>query len=122
LRGGTRIHTTEVSEHSSDTSVVRAQLFISYIVSTVSALLFIRIILSLLGANRANAFADVMYGITNPLVAPFQGLFNYSTTYGVSRFEIETVVAIVVYALLGLVIAGILNMGRSDIEDVDMDV
>jgi hypothetical protein len=37
-------------------------------------LLALRVLLSLLGANRANGFADFIYGVTYPFVAPFFGL------------------------------------------------
>jgi hypothetical protein len=75
-------------------------------------LLALRVLLSLLGANRANGFADFIYGVTYPFVAPFFGLFGYDVSYGVSRFEIETVVAIVVYALLIALLARLATLNR----------
>ena len=77
-------------------------------------LLAFRVLLSLLGANRENAFADLIYGITYPFVAPFFGLFGYTVEYGVSRFEIETLVAIVVYLALTAMLAWLVTLGRSD--------
>lgn len=75
-------------------------------------LLAMRVLLSLLGANRENAFADFVYGITYPFAAPFFGLFGYDVSYGVSRFEIETVVAIIVYALLIALLVRVFTLGR----------
>lgn len=75
-------------------------------------LLALRVLLSLLGANRENAFADLIYGITYPFVAPFFGLFGYTVQYGVSRFEIETLVAIVVYLALTAMLAWLVTLGR----------
>lgn len=66
------------------------------------ALLAIRFLLSLFGANRGNGFADFIYNVTHPFVSPFFGLFNYTEQFGRSRFEYETLIAMVVY---GLVIA-----------------
>lgn len=77
-------------------------------------LLALRVLLSLLGANRENAFADLIYGITYPFVAPFFGLFGYTVEYGVSRFEIETLVAIVVYLALTAMLAWVVTLGRSN--------
>jgi uncharacterized protein YggT (Ycf19 family) len=74
-------------------------------------LLGLRVLLSLLGANRGNWFADFIYSVTYPFVKPFFGLFGYSVQYGVSRFEIETVVAIVVYALIIALIARLVSLG-----------
>lgn len=75
------------------------------------ALLAIRFLLSLLGADRTNGFADFIYSTTHPFVAPFFGLFNYDETFGVSRFEFETVIAIVVYALVVALLARLVTIG-----------
>jgi len=47
------------------------------------------------------------------LVAPFFGLFGYTFQYGVARVEIETLVAIVVYSLIGYGIGRLLAVGHS---------
>lgn len=77
------------------------------------ALLAIRVVLSLLGANRGNAFAELIYGITYPLVNPFFGLFGYEFEYGVARLEIETLVAILVYGLIGWGISKLFTLNRA---------
>jgi YggT family protein len=81
-----------------------------YIGGVLLSLLAIRFVLSLLGANRGNGFADFIYGITYPFVAPFFGLFGYDVSYGVARFEFETLVAMAIYALLIYAIAKLINM------------
>lgn len=73
-------------------------------------LLAMRFVLSLLGANQGNAFADLIYSVSRPFVAPFFGLFNYQMKYGVSRLEFETLVAIAVYAIVIYGIARIVQM------------
>lgn len=89
---------------------------VSIIGGIIMGLLALRFILSLLGANRENAFADLIYGLSYPFVAPFFGLFNYDATYGKSRFEFETLFAIIVYALLTWLIVRLLTVryGRVD--------
>lgn len=63
------------------------------------AILLIRFIFSLLGANHVG-FAGFIYTISQPLVAPFYGMFSYNSyNYGQSHFEVYTVVAMVVYLL-----------------------
>jgi len=96
-----------------NTTVVRVVWFITGVLMT---LLAFRFVLSLLGANRGNAFADLIYGFTYPFVAPFFGLFGYQVRYGVSRFEVETLVAMAVYALVGYGIARLLTINRRDRE------
>ena len=63
-------------------------------------LLGLRFILSLLGANRENDFASAIYGLSQPFVAPFFGLFNYQTQYGVVRFEFETLIAMLFWGFV----------------------
>lgn len=86
--------------------------------SVIVALLTLRLILAMLGANASNAFANFIYSITLPLVAPFFGLFNYRVQYGVGRFEFETLIAIIVYTLLAWFVVRMLSIGRG----VDTDV
>lgn len=77
-------------------------------------LLGLRFILALLGANAANPFAHFIYSVTHPFVAPFFGLFSYREQFGVSRFEFETLIAMVVYALIMAVLARLVTLGRRD--------
>ena len=63
-------------------------------------LLAIRFLLALLGANPGNAFASFIYDVSYPLAAPFFGLFSFSPALGRSQFELGTLIAMVVYALL----------------------
>jgi hypothetical protein len=69
------------------------------------ALLAIRFLLMLLGANASAGFANFIYDVSHPFVSPFFGLFNYDETFGRSRFEYETLVAIVVYAIVIWIVA-----------------
>src|SRR5688572_24487494 len=66
------------------------------------AFLSLRFLLSLFGANEANAFASFIYSVTQPLVAPFIGLFGAGPRIGDARLEYEAIIAIVVYGALTL--------------------
>ncbi len=96
--GGTR-QVREVSEASAAGSTVVARI-IWYIAGVLLVLLAFRFVLTLLGANENNAFANFIYTASQPFVAPFFGLFGYNLQYGVSRFEIFTLVAMAVYAIV----------------------
>jgi len=85
---------------------------IYWITNALLAVLAIRFVLSLLGANHANAFANFIYGLSYPFVAPFFGLFGYTMKYGVARFELETLVAMLVYGLVGYGIARLVAASR----------
>jgi YggT family protein len=77
---------------------------ILFIGGLICALLGLRFLLTLLGANPTNAFANFIYQTSEPFVRPFFGLFNYEPTLGQAHFELSTLIALLVYALLfGLV-------------------
>ena len=84
---------------------------VSLIGSVIVSLLALRFILSLLGANRANAFASFVYSVTHPFVAPFFGLFNYQEQIGVVRFEFETLVAMAFWAFVTWLIVRAIAIG-----------
>jgi hypothetical protein len=76
-------------------------------------LLAFRFVLSLLGANTSNSFAQFIYNTSHPFVSPFFGLFNYNNVqYGVARFEIYTLVAMAVYAAVAWLLAYAFSLGR----------
>ena len=79
-----------------------------FLVGLLSILLIIRFVLLATGANEATGFAQLIYGLTGWMVAPFAGLFGASITYpgsaGTGIIEFEALVAIVVVVLLGWII------------------
>ncbi len=91
----------------------KVEMLVRYLTSLLLGLLGIRFILALLGANENNPFAAFIYNVTYPFVAPFFGLFGYQFQYGVARAEIETLVAMAVYALIGYAISRLLRIGRA---------
>lgn len=91
-------------------ALTRAQLVVQYIVGIIVSLLVIRFLLALFGASQANGFVDFIYDTTAPLVAPFQGLFNIRRSIGAARFEIETLFAGLIYALIGAAIVKFMDI------------
>jgi uncharacterized membrane protein len=82
----------------------RVTQMVYWIFGIIEGLIAIRIVLKLLGANASAGFAEFIYGITAPLVAPFFGLFGNPATQS-SVLELHSVVALIAYALLGWVIS-----------------
>jgi uncharacterized protein YggT (Ycf19 family) len=82
--------------------------FVWFIVGLLSILLLIRFVLLATGANEATGFAQLIYGLTGWMVAPFAGLFGRSITYpgsvGTAVIEFESIVAIIVVVLLGWIV------------------
>jgi hypothetical protein len=115
------VHRSEVVSNTPDTAVVVedrgehrmtvAERVIYLLGGILITILALRFLLSLLGANRGNGFADFIYSVSHPFVAPFFGLFNYDETFGRSRFEFETLIAIVVYAIIMAILARLVTIG-----------
>ena len=70
------------------------------IVGLIEALIAIRVILKLIGANAGNGFVDFIYRLSGVFVAPFLGIVNDPTS-GSSILEINSLIAMLVYLILG---------------------
>ena len=88
------------------------QMLINLIVGVINGLLAIRILLELFAANSANAFANLIYNLTDPLVQPFVNLFNYSFQNGVARLDVAALAAIIVYSLVAFILTRLLDINR----------
>lgn len=73
----------------------------------VVGILAIRFILKLLGANEAAGFASLIYGASEPFVAPFSNLFSNPGSSG-SVLELTTLIAIIVYMLVAWLVARVI--------------
>ena len=71
----------------------------------IEALLLIRFVLKALGANAEVGFAQFIYGMTGPLVAPFLGLFGTPQAASGATLELHTLIALVIYALVAWLLA-----------------
>ena len=82
----------------------RAYETIYVIFAIIVGAIFIRVLLKVLGANTAVAFTQFMYGVTDPLLAPFRGVLP---TFGSGRMILETssLFAILIYGLIGIALA-----------------
>lgn len=84
-----------------------------FVTGILLVLLGFRFLLSLLGANTTNAFANFVYDVSHPFVAPFFNLFHYNNLqYGVSRFEVYTLFAMLVYAVIAWGIVKLITLNR----------
>lgn len=101
------VENRQVDQPEKSTLAVR---IVSFIVGFIVTLLALRILLLLLAANQGNAFVDFVYGLSGVFAVPFYGIFDYEPVYGESVFEISSVVAILVYALIGWGIAKLLTI------------
>lgn len=89
-----------------------AKRIVYYIGGVIIALIALRFIFLLLGANQGSGFVDFIYGLSSIFVAPFVGIFG-EPTFGVSYVETSSIVAIVVYALITMGIGKLFTLNRS---------
>ena len=85
-------------------TVSQATQIIWYVVGLFEALLALRLALLVSGANPEAGFTQLVFGFTKPLVVLFLGIFP-NMAAGSFEFEPATVVAMLVYFLLGLGLA-----------------
>jgi uncharacterized protein YggT (Ycf19 family) len=93
-----------------------ARRIVSLLFGILAVLIGLRILLLLLVANQQNSIVDFVYGITEPFVAPFRGIFaiDQVTPGGGSVFDIGALVALVGWLLIYLLLMAILRLGDRD--------
>jgi uncharacterized protein YggT (Ycf19 family) len=83
----------------------------------IESLIAIRVVLKLLAANPSAGFTSLIYNVTQPFVALFQGVFPDAQSKG-SVLEVSSLLAILVYALLAYGLARLVRiMGRRQTRD-----
>lgn len=85
---------------------------IYFAVEIIELLLLVRFILRLVGASTAAIFTQAIYNMTNPLVAPFRGVFP--TNFGVPTVEWATLLAMIVWAIAGYLLVRLLHVTASE--------
>lgn len=80
--------------------------------SVLEALIALRILLKLIGANPESLLVAVIYGVTSLFLFPFTGLVQ-SQTVGSLVLEISSMFALVVYALIAALVEKIITLASS---------
>ena len=86
-----------------------------FIAGVLLVVLGMRFILALLGANPSSGFVSFIYALSYPFVAPFFGAFSYDSSgylNGQSKFELFTLLAMAVYALVAWGVSKLVNINR----------
>jgi uncharacterized protein YggT (Ycf19 family) len=78
----------------------RAAAIVWFIVGVVDIFVAARFLGKLFGASAQSAFVNFIYQVSSPMVAPFTGIFG-DTGSKTNTFETASLVAIVVYAVVG---------------------
>jgi uncharacterized protein YggT (Ycf19 family) len=82
------------------------------IFGVIIAVIAIRILFLALGANQGNGIVDAIYAISEPLVAPFRGIFSLDQMQltGQSQIDFGAFVAIIGWLLIAILINAILRI------------
>jgi YggT family protein len=92
---------------ATSTSIWTATRVIALVFTVLEVLLLVRFAFKLLGANANQPFASAIYGITEPLVAPFRGIFAQPD--GTPIVEIATLLSVVFFVLVAALIVALVR-------------
>ncbi|HET8842800.1 MAG TPA: hypothetical protein VFN35_15155 [Ktedonobacteraceae bacterium] len=71
-----------------------------FLLGVLEVILGLRFVFRLLGANQGNDFITFLYNLSHVFVGPFNGIFNDQAIGSKSVFELSTLVAMLIYALV----------------------
>ena len=104
---GDRTTNVTVGPPAGEARVWTASRVITLVFTVVEVLLLIRFVLKLLGANADQALVSLIYGVTDPFIAPFRGIFAQPS--GTPVVEVATLLAIVFFVLLAALIVAVVR-------------
>ncbi|WLD92658.1 YggT family protein [Alkalihalobacillus sp. AL-G] len=73
---------------------------VNLLMGIIEALILLRIILKLFGANPYTPFVQWIYNLTMPLLAPFRNIFPSPVIAERYELELTSIFALIVYGLL----------------------
>ena len=96
-----------MAEPARNASIWTASRVIALVFTVIEVLLLVRFTFKLLGANADQPFASAIYGITEPLVGPFRGIFAQPA--GTPVVEIAALLSIVFFVLVAALIVALVR-------------
>lgn len=90
-----------VARANQNSTIARIVNIVYFLFGAVLLLLAVRVVFQLIGVNAENAFASLIYGLSAPFVALFASLARNPTLGGASVLEITTLIAMLVWAIVG---------------------
>ena len=73
---------------------------IYFLLTILEIILALRFVFRFLGANQGNGFVMWLYSFSYPFVAPFKGIFTDPSLGYAHVFEVSTLIAMLIYALI----------------------
>lgn len=103
------------AEYVEDQNLMRANVrywitrVVYFVLGVLEVIMALRFVFRLLGAHEASNFVTFLYNLSHVLVYPFNGIFNDQTIGSTSVFEVSTLIAMLIYALIAW---GLVALGR----------
>lgn len=88
-------------------SIWTASRVIALVFTVLEVLLLIRFTLKFLGANADQPLASAIYGVTEPLVGPFRGIFAQPA--GTPVVEIATILSVIFFVLVAALVVALVR-------------
>ncbi len=82
---------------------------VSLATAIIEGVLLVRIVLLFLAANPDAGFSSWIYGLTAPLVAPFQGVFPNVVGSQGNVIDAAAILAMIVYAIAARIVEAIIR-------------
>ena len=95
---------SHVGPSSAALAVAKANQILWFICGVLELLLAVRVGLRMMGANPAAGFVRFIYGVTQPLAAPFLGMVPNAAGSRGATLEVPTLVAMAVYFVVFLLL------------------
>lgn len=80
---------------------------VALVFSVIEVLLLVRVAFKLFAANAEQGFVAAIYGVTEPLVAPFRGIFGQPD--GTSGVDVAAFLSIVFFLLVGALVVALVR-------------
>jgi uncharacterized protein YggT (Ycf19 family) len=108
--GGRQILDEQVVAATSPVDTLRRIVWLVF--GILQALIVLRIVLLLLGANEANDVVSFIVGVTDPFVEPFRGMFQLDQVSGASGtvLDVAAIVALVAWTLVEALVLGVVGL------------
>jgi len=84
--------------------------FTYFLLSVLLIVLGLRFIFRLLGANSYNSFVSGLYSVSGFFVTPFNGIFGEPSLHATFVFDVSTLIAMLIYALIFWGIASLIRV------------
>lgn len=90
-----------IAAANQNSAIARIVNIVYFLFGALQLLLAVRLIFRLIGVNPENSFASFIYDLSSPFVVLFESLLNNPTLGTSGVLEVTTLIAMIVWAIVG---------------------